>query len=133
LTANIQSRWENETSHALLYCILAGSNFQFPETGIAWDAWLTATLQLLWGEHGGAIQHREGWSAYNYQTMDAEQIIAEIESLERMFALRDGRPLQASDVSAANRRHDEMLARSPWFRLWQSYGICCRTSPQAPE
>jgi hypothetical protein len=65
--------------------------------------------------------------------MDAEQIIAEIESLERMFALRDGRPLQASDVSAANRRHDEMLARSPWFRLWQSYGICCRTSPQAPE
>jgi hypothetical protein len=25
-----------------------------------------------------------------------------------------------SDISAANRRHDEMLAHSPWFRLWQN-------------
>jgi hypothetical protein len=30
---------------------------------------------------------------------------------------------------AANRRHDEKLARSPWFRLWKSYGICCRPEP----
>jgi hypothetical protein len=20
-----------------------------------------------------------------------------------------------------------MLAHSPWFRLWQSYGVCCRS------
>jgi len=58
--------------------------------------------------------------------MDAEQTIAEIERLERLFALPDTRPLQPGDLSAANRRHDEMLARSPWFQLWQRYGICCR-------
>jgi hypothetical protein len=59
--------------------------------------------------------------------MDAEQTIAEIESLERIFAVPDTRPLSASDLSAVNRRHDEMLAHSPWFRLWQRYGVCCRT------
>ena len=59
--------------------------------------------------------------------MDAEQIIAEIESLERSFAVPDTRPLSVSDLSAANRRHDEKLASSPWFRLWQRYGVCCRT------
>jgi len=58
--------------------------------------------------------------------MDAEQTIAEIECLERIFAVPDTRPLSPSDLSAANRRHDEMLARSPWFRLWQRYGVCCR-------
>ena len=63
--------------------------------------------------------------------MDPEQTITEIELLERMFALPDTRPLTASDVSAANRRHDEMNANSPWFKLWQAYGICCR--PQPPE
>jgi hypothetical protein len=51
--------------------------------------------------------------------MDAEQTIAEIERLERIFAARDTRPLTPNDLSAANRRHDEMLAHSPWFRLWQ--------------
>jgi hypothetical protein len=61
--------------------------------------------------------------------MDAEQIIAEIERLERIFAVPDRRPLSASDLSAANRRHDERLANSPWFRLWQRYGVCCRTEP----
>jgi hypothetical protein len=59
--------------------------------------------------------------------MDAERIIADIEQLEEMFEAPDIRPLSASDISAANRRHDEKLARSPWFRLWQSYGVCCRT------
>jgi len=59
--------------------------------------------------------------------MDAEQIIADIEQLEEMFEAPDIRPLTASDISAANRRHDEKLASSPWFRLWQHYGICCRT------
>jgi len=58
--------------------------------------------------------------------MDTEQTIAEIERLERIFAVPDTRPLSPSDLSAANRRHDEMLAHSPWFRLWQQYGVCCR-------
>ncbi|HEY7352482.1 MAG TPA: hypothetical protein VH596_06905 [Terriglobales bacterium] len=58
--------------------------------------------------------------------MNVERTIAEIESLERMFTAPDTRPMTASDLSAANRRHDERLAKSPWFRLWQSYGICCR-------
>ena len=59
--------------------------------------------------------------------MDAERTIAEIERLERIFAVPDTRPLSPSDLSAAIRRHDEMLAHSPWFRIWQQYGICCRT------
>ena len=46
--------------------------------------------------------------------MDTEQTITEIEWLERVFAVPDTRPLSASDLSAANRRHDEMLAHSPW-------------------
>jgi hypothetical protein len=58
--------------------------------------------------------------------MDTEQTIAEIERLERIFAVPDTRPLSASDLSAANRRHDEKLAHSPWFRIWQRYGVCCR-------
>jgi hypothetical protein len=59
--------------------------------------------------------------------MDAEQTIAEIEQLERIFAAPDARPLSASDLSAANRRHDEQQASSPWFRLWRRYGVCCRS------
>jgi hypothetical protein len=62
--------------------------------------------------------------------MDAEQTIVEIECLERIFAEPDTRPLSASDLAAANRRHDEMLAHSPWFKLWQRYGVCCR--PESP-
>jgi len=58
--------------------------------------------------------------------MDAEERIAEIESLERLFSVPDTRPLNARDLSAANRRHDEKLAHSPWFRLWHRYGVCCR-------
>ena len=61
--------------------------------------------------------------------MDAEQTIAEIEWLQEMFEAPDIRPLSASDISAANRRHDERQANSPWFRLWQRYGICCRPEP----
>jgi len=59
--------------------------------------------------------------------MNVEKTIAEIEWLERMFAAPDTRPLSASDRAAANRSHDEKLANSPWFRLWQRYGVCCRT------
>jgi hypothetical protein len=58
--------------------------------------------------------------------MDAERTITEIEWLERVYAVPDTRPLSARDISAANRRHDDMLAHSPWFRLWQQYGVCCR-------
>ena len=56
--------------------------------------------------------------------MDTEQTIAEIDWLERMFALPDTRLLSANDLSAANRRHDKEHADSPWFRLWQRYGVC---------
>jgi hypothetical protein len=63
--------------------------------------------------------------------MDAEQSIAEIEWLERIFAVPDTRPLSLTDLAAANRRHDDMLAYSPWFRLWQRYGICCRAESPA--
>ena len=62
--------------------------------------------------------------------MDTEQTIAEIEWLERTFAVPDTRPLRPSDLTAANRRHDEANAHSPWFRLWQRYGVCCR--PESP-
>jgi hypothetical protein len=58
--------------------------------------------------------------------MDVEQTIADIECLERIYALPDARALSPNDLSAANRRHDEMHAHSPWFRLWERYGICCR-------
>jgi len=59
--------------------------------------------------------------------MDVERTIDEIEQLQEMFEAPDIRPLSASDISAANRRHDEKLAHSPWFQLWQRYGVCCRT------
>jgi hypothetical protein len=59
--------------------------------------------------------------------MDVESIIDEIEQLQEIFAMPDIRPLSASDLAAANRRHDEMLVHSPWFRLWQEFGVCCRS------
>ena len=61
--------------------------------------------------------------------MDVERIIDDIEQLQEMFEAPDIRPLSASDISAANRRHDEMNAHSPWFRLWQHFGVCCRPEP----
>lgn len=62
--------------------------------------------------------------------MDVERIIEDVRQLEEMFEAPDIRPLTASDVSAANRKHDEVHANSPWFKLWQDFGICCR--PEAP-
>jgi hypothetical protein len=59
--------------------------------------------------------------------MNVDRTIAEIEYLERVFAVPDTRPLSASDIAAANRRHDDALANSPWFQLWSRYGICCRS------
>jgi hypothetical protein len=61
--------------------------------------------------------------------MDTEQTIAEIEWLERMYVVPDTRPQSPSDLSAENRRHDEMHAHRPWFRLWQRYGVCAEQSP----
>jgi hypothetical protein len=55
--------------------------------------------------------------------MDPEKTIAEIEWLERIHALPDARPFSASDREAANRRHDESVANSPWFKLWRAYGL----------
>jgi hypothetical protein len=55
--------------------------------------------------------------------MDPEKTIDDIERLERIFALPDNRPFSSSDREAANRRHDETLAASPWFKLWQAYGL----------
>jgi hypothetical protein len=55
--------------------------------------------------------------------MDVERIIDDIEQLQEMFEAPDIRPLSASDISAANRRHDEMLSHSPWFKLWQRHGV----------
>jgi hypothetical protein len=59
--------------------------------------------------------------------MNIDRTIAEIEYLERTFAVPDTRPLSLSDIAAVNRRHDDMHAQSPWFRLWQRYGGCCRS------
>ena len=59
--------------------------------------------------------------------MDVERTIDDIQQLEEMFEAPDIRPLSDSDVSAANRRHDEMHAKSPWFRLWHDFGVCCRS------
>ena len=59
--------------------------------------------------------------------MDIERVIDEIEQIEEMFEAPDIRPLRASDISAANRKHDEMLAHSPWFRLCPDFGVCCRS------
>jgi hypothetical protein len=63
--------------------------------------------------------------------MDIERTIDDIEQLEEMFETPDIRPLNASDLAALNRRHDEMLAHSPWFRLWQRYGVRCRPDAAA--
>jgi len=68
--------------------------------------------------------------------MDAERIIDEIEQLQEMFEAPHIRPLSATDIFAANPRHDEALAHSPWFRLWQQNGVCCRSEApviQLPE
>jgi hypothetical protein len=59
--------------------------------------------------------------------MDVERIIDEIEQLQEMFEAPDIRPLRASDIAAANRRHDERQASNLWLRLWQQYGVCCRS------
>jgi hypothetical protein len=63
--------------------------------------------------------------------MDVERIIDDIQQLEEMFEAPDIRPLSASAISAANRTHDEMLAHSPWFRLWQHFGVAAEVKSKA--
>jgi len=81
------------------------------------------------GDRGQFHWEAVGLFRYTGGRMNIDQTIREIESLERLFAVPDTRPLSASDISAANRRHDEKLAHSPWFQLWLRYGICCRPEP----
>ena len=49
--------------------------------------------------------------------MDIERTIDDIEQLEETFEAPDIRPLSASDLSAANRRHNQMLANRLALRL----------------
>jgi hypothetical protein len=55
--------------------------------------------------------------------MDTEKTIAEIEWLERIFAVPDTRPVKLADREAANQKHDEVNAENPWFKLWKRYGV----------
>jgi hypothetical protein len=55
--------------------------------------------------------------------MDIEKTISDVELLERLLALPDGRPVSQTDREAANRRHDENCSRNPWFRVWQQFGL----------
>jgi hypothetical protein len=55
--------------------------------------------------------------------MDVERTIADIELLERIYALNDRRPLSDGEREAANQRHDQTVASNPWFKLWQQFGL----------
>ena len=55
--------------------------------------------------------------------MDAERSIDEIEWLERIFAVPDKRPLSPSDLSAANRRHDETKRIAHGFGFGRATGF----------
>ena len=60
--------------------------------------------------------------------MDAEEIIVEITLLEHIFTLPDKRPLRMADWKAADRKHDEIYANNPWFRLWKRDGVSMPSS-----
>ena len=96
-----------------------GDPTRLPEPALATINWMAGMDDIPFDE---CYDHVGYWDG-----MDAEQTIAEIERLERILAVPDTRPLSSSDLTAANRRHDEMLAHSPWFRLWQQFGVCCRS------
>ena len=55
--------------------------------------------------------------------MDVEKTISDIELLERIYVLPDNRAFSAADREAANRRHDQMCASNPWFKVWQQFGL----------
>lgn len=95
---------------------------------------------MLWTRRRGAvtgITMRRLWNplcnvlaplCYKWIRMDTDQTIGEVESLERMFALPDTRPLTERDLSAANSRHDHLNANSPWFKMWRDFGACSRSA-----
>jgi hypothetical protein len=62
--------------------------------------------------------------------MDAEQILAEIDLLECIFAVPDTRPLSTSDLAAANRRHDEMTRIARGFGFGSGMASVAEPSPQ---
>jgi len=55
--------------------------------------------------------------------VDVEKTISDIELLERIYVLPDNRAFSAADREAANRRHDQMCASNPWFKVWQQFGL----------
>ena len=61
--------------------------------------------------------------------MDVDRIIDDIEQLPEMFE-GDIRSLSASDISAANRRYDEMLAHSPGFGCGSGMASAAEPSPR---
>ena len=63
--------------------------------------------------------------------MDAEQTIAEIEWLEHIFAVPDTRPMSPSDLSAANRRHDDMRAYCLGFGFGSGMEFAAALEPLA--
>jgi len=65
--------------------------------------------------------------------MGVERIIDAIEQLQEMFEAPDIRPLSSSDISAANRRHDEMLAISPWFGCGSILASAAEPSPRCSD
>jgi hypothetical protein len=62
--------------------------------------------------------------------MDIDRTIDDIEQLEEMFETPDIRPLNASDLAALNRRHDERLAHSPGFSFGNGMGFVAEWSLQ---
>jgi len=64
--------------------------------------------------------------------MDAEQTIAEIEWLERIFAVPDTRPLSPSDLSAVNRRHDDMTRIARGFGFGSGTAFVAADDPHIP-
>jgi hypothetical protein len=122
---------------ATTLCFLWSLDYVHTSVG-SWETPMPASCRTFSeAQHADAAPFDDCHARVGYwDGMDAERTIAEIECLERIFAEPDTRPLSPSDIVAANRRHDEMLAHSPWFRLWQQYGVCCRAaSPviQQPE
>jgi hypothetical protein len=63
--------------------------------------------------------------------MDVERIIDEIEQLQEMFEAPDIRPLSASDISAANRRHDECSRKARGSAFGSSSVFAVEVNPKA--
>lgn len=64
--------------------------------------------------------------------MDTVETVGEIEGRERVFAVPDNRSLNLNDLCADNRRHDEVNANSPWFRLWREASVAAPKGGYTP-